>query len=155
MQLLVTGAFPLEQAERKILADQGWQILEQPDEAAPLPADPADIDAVICNHFFDNHAIEEFPNLRLIQLTSAGTDQIAAAVRGNPGIRLYNAKAIYSIPIAEWTISKILEICKASAIFYEQQKQRLWQKQRDLIELQGLTAMILAWRYRGAPLPSG
>lgn len=143
MQLLVTGTFPLREEERTTLLNQGWTILELSDETAPFPGDPQTIDAIVCNRFFDHHDLKAFTQLKLIQLTSAGTDQMDLQAIQAQGIQLSNAKDIYSIPIAEWTIGKILEIAKSSRMFYEQQEQHHWQKQRDLLELNGLTAMIL------------
>lgn len=145
MNLLMTGAFPLREDEQTLLANQGWTILEHLDEAAPFTGDPASIDAIVCSRFFDHHDLAAFSQLKMIQLTSAGTDQISIPEVEGRGIHLFNAKDVYSIPIAEWTILKILEIAKSSPVFYEQQKQHLWQKQRDLIELNGLKAMILGF----------
>ncbi len=143
MQLLVTGAFSLRDDERTILLNQGWTILVHPDETASYPGDPHIVDAIVCNRFFDHHDLNAFTGLQLIQLTSAGTDQVDLEAIRARGIQLYTAKDIYSIPIAEWTIGKILEIAKSSRVFYVQQQQHLWQKQRDLMELNSLTAMIL------------
>lgn len=143
MQLLVTGAFPLRDEERTILMNLGWTILEHRDESAPYSGNPKTIDAIVCNRFFDYHDLNDFSRLKLIQLLSAGIDQVDLQAIKSRSIQLCNAKDVYSIPIAEWTIGKILEIAKSSRVFYEQQQHHLWQKQRDLLELNGLTAMIL------------
>ena len=39
------------------------------------------------------------------------------------GIKLFNAKGVYSIPMAEWVVLKILEIYKKSRQFYESQRE--------------------------------
>ncbi|NCA98771.1 MAG: hypothetical protein EOM70_05290 [Clostridia bacterium] len=143
MRVLITGAFPLQDDERTILQNLGWTIEIHPDETAPYLGDPQAIDAIVCNRFFDHHDLATFSQLKLIQLLSAGIDQVDLQAIRSRGIQLFNAKGVYSIPIAEWTIGKILEIAKSSRVFQVQQQQHLWQKQRDLLELNGQTALIL------------
>jgi phosphoglycerate dehydrogenase-like enzyme len=147
MRLLVTGAFPIRDNERQLLASlgQGWSVVDQMDESAPLLVDPRTIDAIVCNRLFDHHDLNAFTQLKGIQLLSAGMDQVNLEVIQSRSIQLFNAKDIYSIPIAEWTVGKILEIAKSSRMFYEQQTQNRWQKRRDLLEINGLTALILGF----------
>lgn len=147
MRLLVTGAFPIRDNERQLLASlgQGWSVVDQMDESAPLLVDPRTIDAIVCNRLFDHHDLNAFTQLKGIQLLSAGMDQVDLEVIQSRSIQLFNAKDIYSIPIAEWTVGKILEIAKSSRMFYEQQTQNRWQKRRDLLEINGLTALILGF----------
>lgn len=61
----------------------------------------------------------------------------------NHGIHIANARGVYSIPMAEWVVLKILEIYKNSRYFYKAQSERKWQKRRDLLELAGKTATII------------
>lgn len=50
-------------------------------------------------------------------------------------IELYNAKNVYSIPMAEWVVLKILEIYKKSKVFFKNQENHIWKKERELFEL--------------------
>lgn len=85
----------------------------------------------------------DFDKLKMIQLTSAGTDRVPLDRIKQKGIRLENAGDVYSIPMAEWVILKILEIYKNTRFFEESQKDCLWKKNRDLLELNGKVVGIL------------
>lgn len=123
----------------------GFNVHFQTHESAPLEMDPALFEVVICNRLFDHLPISQFTNLRMIQLTSSGSDQLPLDALKQAGIEVLTAKGIYSIPIAEWVILKILELYKQSHTFYKQQDLHQWTKQRDLLELHGKTAAIVGY----------
>ena len=58
---------------------------------------------------------------------------------------MFNARGVYSIPMAEWAVLKILEIYKKSKFFYKNQDQRKWEKHRGLLELTDKTASIVGF----------
>jgi phosphoglycerate dehydrogenase-like enzyme len=60
-------------------------------------------------------------------------------------IRIYNAQGIYSKPIAEWVILKILEIYKNSLFFHNNQRNKLWIKNRNILELTDKKVCILGF----------
>ena len=68
------------------------------------------------------------------------------------GIELFSAKGVYSVPIAEWAILKILEIYKKSKGFYKAQVNHKWEKQRDLLELTNKTASIIGFGSVGSEI---
>ena len=47
-------------------------------------------------------------------------------------IKIHNAAGVYSIPIAEHTMLKVLELYKKSKNFYKKQENRLWEKEREI-----------------------
>lgn len=144
-KLLLTGAFKYNQEQLSNLEHLGYEIVFVQDERKTLNIDVTDIDAVVCNSLFLYNDIKEFKNLRTIQLTSAGLDRVPLDYINEKGIQLFNARGVYSIPMAEWAILKILEIYKKSRIFYKNQEQHKWEKQRDLLELTDKTAAIIGY----------
>lgn len=85
---------------------------------------------------------ESLPKLRMIQLPSAGYDRIPLQQLKSRNITLANASGVYSIPIAEWVIAKLLEIIKQSKYYYQNQSQNIWKKNYNMIELPNRKALI-------------
>ncbi|MED3689586.1 NAD(P)-dependent oxidoreductase [Peribacillus butanolivorans] len=145
MKLLLTGAFKYSEEQINILKLLGYEIIFVQDERVPLQIDVSDIDAVVCNGLFLYNDINKFKNLKFIQLTSAGLDRVPLNYINEHGISLFSAKGVYSIPMAEWAVLKILEIYKKSRQFYLAQHDHKWEKQRDLLELTDKTAAIIGF----------
>ncbi len=145
MKLLLTGAFKYSEKQLDKLKSLGFDIVFVQDERVPLQIDVSDIDAVVCNGLFLYNDISKFRNLKFIQLTSAGLDRVPLDYIKNKGVNICNAKGVYSIPMAEWVVLKILEIYKKSRQFYEAQHEHRWEKQRDLLELTDKTAAIIGF----------
>lgn len=106
---------------------------------------PEIYDAVICNNLFKYNKPEKFTRLRMIQLMSAGVDEKLSAYADRNGIALRNARGVYSIPIAETVVMQILNICKNNKGFIKNQELHSWEKDRDLVELNGMTALIIGY----------
>ncbi len=143
MNLLVTGAWAGAKENLDKLRDRGHDVLFLQQEKDPLPCDPAWVEGVICNGLFLHHAIEQFDNLRFIQLTSAGTDRIPTDYVYEHGIALYNAAGVYSVPMAEFAVSGVLQLYKQSRFFFKNQTAHRWEKHRGLLELSGKTVCIV------------
>ena len=111
-------------------------------EKDELPCSPDQIEGVICNGLFLFHEISEFTNLRYIQLTSAGFDRVPMEYVKEHNIEIYNARGVYSIPMAEFAVAGVLNLYKKMNTFRENQKQHKWEKQRDLLEINGKTVCI-------------
>jgi phosphoglycerate dehydrogenase-like enzyme len=86
--------------------------------------------------------LEQFPKLKMIQLPSAGYDQIPINELKKRNIILANASGVYSIPISEWVIGKILEIIKQSKFYIQNQEKFIWKKNNQMIELPNRKALI-------------
>ena len=80
-----------------------------------------------------------FPNLKWIQLLSAGINQVPEEKIRKRNILLTNSRGVYSIPIAEWIVLKTLEMYKNSKEFHEKQKNKTWKQNTHLLELYGKT----------------
>ena len=143
MQLLITGAWGDAHHHLATLEELGYQIHFLQQETEPLPCDPSMIESVVCNGLFLHHDIRQFSNLRLIQLTSAGYDRVPVDYIREQGIELHNAGDVYSIPMAEFVMSSVLQVYKQSRFFAENQRGKRWEKHRGLRELAGKTVCMI------------
>ncbi len=143
MKILVTGAWREAKAHIAEIEKMGHTVCFMQNESEELPCDAAQVEGVICNALFIHHHIEQFGNLRYIQLTSAGYDRVPMEYVREHGIEIHNAKGVYSIPMAEFAVSGVLQLYKQSRFFYENQKKHSWEKNRDLRELYGKTVCIV------------
>lgn len=137
MNLLLTGCFRYTADQFERLRSLGCCIhfMQQEGDSLPLPA--AAVDAAVCNGLFLSHDISAFTGLKFIQLTSAGYDRVPVGTIGQRGIELHNARGVYSTPMAEWTVFRVLEHYKQGWFFRREQTAGCWVKHRGLRELYG------------------
>lgn len=143
MKLLLTGAFKYTNEQIEYLKSLGNEVVFVQDEREKISFDVSDIEGVICNGLFLYNKIEQFKSLKYIQLTSAGFDRVPLDYINDHKIKIYNARGVYSVPMAEFAVTGILQLVKQSRFFYENQKQHMWEKSRTLGELSGKTAVIV------------
>lgn len=143
MKLLLTGAAKYTEEQLNALKSRGFEVTFVQNELEKLSIDCSQFDAVVCNNLFLNNPPDIFTNLKAVQLTSAGFDRVPVGYFASKGIALFNAQGVYSAPMAEWVVLKILEIYKHSAEFYSQQKKKVWQKHRNLLELTNKRVLIV------------
>ena len=143
MKLLLTGAFKCTDEQIEYLKSLGHEIVFFGDEREKLDFDVSDIEGVICNGLFVYNDIEQFRSLKYIQLTSSGFDRVPMDYIKQHGIEIHNARGVYSVPMAEFALTGILQLVKQSRFFYENQNQHIWEKSRTLGELAGKTAVIV------------
>lgn len=135
MELLLTGAYEFSENQIEEIRKLGYNPIFIQDERLPLSIEVDKIKAVVCNGLFLYNDIKIFTSLKYIQLTSAGSDRVPLDYINENKINLYTAKDVYSIPMAEWVVLKILEIYKSSNFFRKNQENKSWKKKRDLLEL--------------------
>ena len=143
MRLLLTGAFSYSEAQLNALRALGAELVFQKDERGAPETDFAAVEAAVCNGLFLYHDIKEFKNLKCIQLTSAGLDRVPLDYIQEKGIKLCNARGVYSVPMAEWALCGVLSLYKHLNTFSEKQKNHLWEKDREVRELSGDTVVIV------------
>ena len=143
MNLLVTGAWSDGKNCIAELEAMGHTVTFMQFEKDALPCSYDWAEGVICNGLFLTHPIEQFTNLRYIQLTSAGFDRVDMDYVKSHGIEIHNARGVYSIPMAEFALCGVLQLYKQAAFFRENQKQHLWEKHRGLLELAGKNVLIV------------
>lgn len=143
MNILITGAWQNAKEYTAQIEEMGHTIRFLQYEKDELPCPAEWVEGVICNGLFLYHPIDQFLNLKYIQLTSAGYDRVPMDYVKANNITINNARGVYSIPMAEYVVSQVLNLYKQSAFFYENQKQQKWIKNRELKELYGQTACVV------------
>ena len=137
MNLLVTGAWNCTPEQLKYIEYLGHKIFFLQQEKDALPMAYGDVEGVICNGLFLHHPIEKFKSLRHIQLTSAGFDRVPMDYINKNHIKIFNARGVYSVPMAEFALFGVLQLYKHGKFFAGNQQCRKWEKHRGLLELFG------------------
>lgn len=143
MNLLITGAWKSAKDNIDTIEEMGHRVWFLKNEKDELPCDVSNIDGVIGNGIFLFHSIEQFKNLKYIQLTSAGFDRVPIEYINSHGIRIYNARGVYSSPIAEMVIAGVLQLYKQMRFFSTNQRVHKWKKHRGLLELTDKNILIV------------
>ncbi len=143
MKLLLTGAYKWQEHQLSVFINAGWELLYIEREDQPFEFDISDIDAVICNWLFVNHSIEDFKNLKYIQLLSAGLDRVPLEYIKENNINLFNAHGVYSVPIAEYVLCGVLQLYKESMKLRENQEAHIWKKSRTIREIFGKRVCLI------------
>ena len=143
MKILVTGAWKCTDDEIKRLYAMGHIVVFMQNEKDELPLPAGEVEGVICNGLFLHHSIEKFTSLKYVQLTSAGLDRVPLDYINEKGIKLFNARGVYSIPMAEYALFGVLSLYRSATIHYESQKAREWNKVRSVMELTGKRVLIV------------
>lgn len=143
MNLLLTGCFKYSKEQMDALRSLGYTVFFMQQEKEVLPVKVADVDVTVCNGLFLSHNIDSFSRLKLIQLTSAGFDRVPVDKIKERGIQLYNARGVYSIPMAEWAMGRILEYFKHFSEFNLSQKKKVWNKDRGIKEINETKSAII------------
>ena len=143
MKLLITGAYQWTPEQKQTLQDLGWELIFAQREDEPLPPAAYEAEAVVCNWLFVHQDIRRFPNLKKIQLLSAGMDRLPMEYIQQQGIEAFNARGVYSIPMAEFALCGVLQLYRGSRTLGKNQERRCWEKQRNLMELFGKRVLVV------------
>ena len=143
MNLLITGAWPEAKEHIAEIERMGHSVVFLQQEKEELPCAYEWVEGVICNGLFLHHPISLFTNLRYIQLTSAGYDRVPMKEVERRRIKIYNARGVYSIPMAEFAVAGVLDLYKDMAQFRKQQERHEWIKNRKIRELAGSKVVIV------------
>ena len=146
MKILVTGAIEWNEKYINQLINLGNDILYIQDERVPLKEQNInieEIEGVICNGLFLYNKIAEFKKLKYIQLTSAGYDRVPMEYIKENNITIFNARGVYSVPMAEFAVCGVLDLYKNTSFFYENKKDKKWEKCRTLQELTDKNVLIV------------
>ena len=143
MKILITGAWKCSFEQLNQIKQLGHEVVFMQNESDELPCAYEEVEGVICNGLFLYHPIENFTALNYIQLTSAGFDRVPTDVVQSKKIKIFNARGVYSIPMAEFAIGCVLQLYKQLRQFYKNQQKCLWEKRRDLLELFGKSVCVV------------
>lgn len=143
MNLLLTGCFKYSESQLEELRSLGYTVHFMQQEAESLPLAASEVDATVCNGLFLSHPFEEFTRLKFIQLTSAGFDRVPVEKIKAQGCELWNARGVYSTPMAEWALFRVLEHYKQGWFFRKEQEAGRWTKHRGLREIAGTRVAVV------------
>lgn len=143
MKILVTGAWQCTEEQLNNICAMGHEVVFMQNEKDSCPVEYEWVEGVICNGLFLHHDIRCFTSLRYIQLTSAGFDRVDVDYINAHNIALYNARGVYSVPMAEYALCGVLQLLKNTRFFDKNQKEHLWVKNREIVELGGKTVCIV------------
>ncbi|MBO5907607.1 MAG: D-2-hydroxyacid dehydrogenase [Clostridia bacterium] len=142
-KLLITGAWRYTDEQYEALIKMGYEITLMPDERGALPRGAEDAEVIVCNGLFLYHDLDLFPNLRVVQLTSAGLDRVPMEKMRERGIEVFNARGVYSVPMAEYALFGVLFLYKQSRFFDAAQSAHEWKKHRGILEICGKRVLIV------------
>ncbi len=135
IKVLFTYNYGLDNINR--IKELGYEVLILEEKEVCNNDEVNACDILVCYNPFDRLNISEMKNLKWIQLSSAGIDQVPMDEVQNRKIKLTNNRGGYSIPIGEWIVVKILEMLKKSASLYKNQQMKRWKMDMSLLELCG------------------
>ncbi|SET16077.1 Phosphoglycerate dehydrogenase [Natronincola peptidivorans] len=133
MKALFTYDYGKEKMES--IKNLGYDVMIVDEKTIEYSQEMEDVEVLVCYNPFNTLDISKMPNLKWIQLSSIGIDQLPKEVSVEKGILVTNNKGGYSIPMGEWILLKILEIYKESYKLYQQQQQKKWKMNTNLLEL--------------------
>lgn len=142
MKILITGSFRISAEQLDMLRQVVTTVDVHADERNIVP-NPEIYDVVVCNGLFLYNNIENFTNLKFVQLTSAGLDRVPLDYLREHSIKINNARGVYSIPMAEYAVFGTLQLMKQGRYFLKNQEAHAWIKHRELVELCGKTVCII------------
>lgn len=119
----------------KKIENLGYEIIMAADNSNPDYGVIGDCEVLVCYNPFEYIDLDKLPNLKWIQLSSIGIDQLPYEKLLNREIVITNNKGGYSIPMGEWIVLKLLEMFKNSRGFYRKQENREWKVDTSLLEL--------------------
>lgn len=125
--------------KRKDIEDFGYDIKVISEQNIVYSEELADVEVLVCYDPFKTLDIKKMKNLKWIQLSSIGIDQLPMEYVKSKSIIITNNNGGYSIPIGEWIVLKTLELFKNSKGLYENQTNKKWKIDTSIHELYGKT----------------
>ncbi|MGA4721669.1 D-2-hydroxyacid dehydrogenase [Fictibacillus nanhaiensis] len=90
-----------------------------------------------------NELVEEAKALKWIMVISAGLDKMPFEALEKQDVLITNARGIHKTPMAEYTISMMLQVSRKASLLLENQKQHIWDRKVPMTEISGKTLGIL------------
>lgn len=139
--MAIKALFTYNYGEEKMksIKELGYDIKVIPEKDLTYSEYLEDIKALICYDPFKTLDIEKMKNLKWIQLSSIGIDQLPVEYVKSTSIIITNNKGGYSIPMGEWIVLKTLELFKNSKELYANQANKKWKIDTNILELYGKT----------------
>jgi phosphoglycerate dehydrogenase-like enzyme len=141
MKVLFTYNYGPE--KMKAIKDLGYDLVYISEKGISYSYEISDVDILVCYDPFERLDISKLKQLKWIQLSSIGIDQVPKEKVLEQGIIVANNKSGYSIPMGEWIVMKMLELLKNSKSFYNAQIEKKWQMDTSLLELYNKTVCFI------------
>ncbi len=133
MKVLFTAKYGENKIQR--VRDLGYDVILYKENGIINNDEINECEVMVTYNPFNTLDIKQMTNLKYIQTTSVGIDQIPKEYVQDNNIIIANNKGGYSIPMAEWIVMYILQIYKNSFSLYEQQKNKQWAMNSKITEL--------------------
>lgn len=139
--MLLKALFTYNYGEEKMkkIEKLGYEIVFEHEKNISYEEDFKDIDILVCYNPFNTLDITGMTNLKWIQLSSIGIDQVPKDYLKKTDIVLTNNKGGYSIPMGEWVVMKALELVKNNREMYVRQQEKKWKIDTSILELYNKT----------------
>jgi len=134
---------PFNKAKHDLIRKLGVNLTIIDEKEITSRMDFSNIEILIGVNPFLKIQIKKMSKLRWIQLLSVGIDQLTRNIKSNSEVIITNMKGVYSIPIAEWVVGKILDIAKNTRYFFEKQNEKKWEFDRNIIELSNKRVLLV------------
>lgn len=135
MKVLFTENYGEEKFQK--IRDLGYDLMYIPERKIENNDEINLAQVLITYNPFSNLDIDKMKDLRYIQITSVGIDQVPKRSIIENDILLANNRGGYSIPMGEWIVMYILEIYKNTMKLYNQQLNKIWRVDYSVEELCG------------------
>lgn len=141
MDVLLTK--PFNKGKHDLMRKLGVNLTIIDEKEITTQMDFSNVEVLIGVNPFSKIQIKKMSKLKWIQLLSVGINQLTKEIKLKSEIIITNMKGVYSIPIAEWVVGKILDISKHTRYFFEKQNERKWEFNRNIIELSNKQALLI------------
>ncbi|MBF4695696.1 NAD(P)-dependent oxidoreductase [Fusibacter ferrireducens] len=144
MKALFTYDYGKEQMDK--IRALGYKILHIKENDIPdRQSEIIDFDpnVIVCYNPFEHLPIEALTNLKWIQLSSIGVDQVPVDRIVNRGIVITNNRGGYSIPMGEWIVFQMLHHYKYGQYFHQIKSEKRWKVNTHVRELTHRKALFI------------
>lgn len=137
--------FTVKYDEEKInmVKDLGYEVIYKSEKIIENTEEINTADVLVTYDSFSRLDINQMKNLKYIQTTSVGIDQLPKQEIVERQIIVSNNRGGYSIPIGEWIVKSILDIYKNTVSFYKNQKNKVWKPDFTTKEVSGIRVGFL------------
>ena len=140
MNILVT--LPLNETQKSWLSQKAPEASFHYIPVKQLTADMlADTEVVIGNAA--PALLREAPQLRWVQLNSAGADAYCKPGALPPGTLLTNATGAYGLALSEHMLAMLLAMMKKLYLYHDNQKQGLWRDEGPVTSIYGAKVLVI------------
>ncbi len=133
MNILLTYDYGKEKIKK--MTELGYNIILKEEKDLFYSNEFENVEVLICYNPFKTLDVSKFKNLKWIQLSSIGIDQLPIEKIINRDIIVSNNQGGYSKPMGEWVVLSILEILKNKKGIFVNQQNRKWKMDTSVLEL--------------------